>query len=197
MTTVKGKIEETQIAKSRKTLGVKVNGKWYRTKEFTLEHEVGTVIDFDVSTSSLQDGTTLYWINNYQLIYDDTPQETAPPPPPVAETTRREQARKPDIEAAAYTENAMLLRFIGQCFAGTNYSAVDEPMIRNRARMLYRMGKDILSGKIEEVETGPRRESKPERDPSKGIPGYSPLPPNDGEHDPDQTDGGFDDEIPF
>jgi hypothetical protein len=194
--TVKGQIEETKVAKSGKTLGVLVNGKWYRTKEFHLEHEVGSTIDFDVTTSSLPDGKPLYWIGDYHL----TENEYAPPPdvpretPPVAETTRREQARYPDDEAAAYQENAMLMRFIGQCFAGYPFQTTDEAHIRYRTQMLYRLGKDILSGKIADVETGPRK--RPEPKPEHGIPGYSPAH-KQGIGEESKQEGDFDDDFPF
>jgi hypothetical protein len=184
---VYGRIEAAQPAKSGKTLGLKVNGKWYRTKEFSLEHEVGNTIDFEVGTSSLSDGTTLYWVNDYRIVEDDT---GVPPNVEPAASTKREHNRGRPDAADNYTENAMLLRFIGQCFAGYPFQTTDEPMIRNRARMLYLLGKDILSGKIEEVETGPRRAAKPEPDPSKGVPGYLPSEPTKSEDDPD-------DDIPF
>ena len=177
---VKGKIEATKRAQSGKTLGVKVGDTWYRTKEFHLEHEVGSVIDFDVRTSSLPDGTTLYWIGEYQMVGHNV----MPPPNVPSETEHKSLNRMSD-----FTSSLALLDFVGRCFAGYSFQTTDEAHIRYRARMLYLMGKDILSGEIEKVETGPRREPT-EPKPEAGIPGYQPLGVNATEDDPD-------DDIPF
>lgn len=183
---VKGKIEATKLAKSGKSLGVKVGDTWYRTKEFRLEHEVGSVIDFDVRTSSLPDGTTLYWIGDYQMVGHSV----MPPPKNDLEVQQNRLLRIHDVPSDTdFTPNLALLDFVGRCFAGYSFQTTDEAHIRYRARMLYLMGKDILSGEIEKVETGPRREKK-EAPPEAGIPGYQPLGVNATEDDPD-------DDIPF
>jgi hypothetical protein len=185
--TVKGQIEETKIAKSGKTLGVRVNGKWYRTKEFHLEHEVGSIIDFDVTTSSLPDGKPLFWIGDYHI-----EGHSVMPPPDVPRETAPTAIPPGSVRHIPSTNDVELLDFIGRCFAGYPFQTTDEVAVRSRARMLYLLGKDILSGKIEDVETGPRK--KREAPPEAGIPGYSPTLPHN-ENDPDSEDP--DDDFPF
>lgn len=175
MTERYGTIEETRMAQSRKSLAVKVGGKWYRTKLWELENMQGEQITLtDWSTSSFE-GKTVYWINEYMVGVN--PDMAAPP-----------QAAPTQSSGQQLTDNAELLAFIGQCFAGYPFNTTDAVAVRTRAQMLYRLGKDILSGAIEHEETGPRhRLGRAENEPIS-----KPLI-----REPKASEEEFEDDIPF
>ena len=61
-----GIIESTNKAQSGKTLGVKIGGEWYTTKEWELANLVGKEIEFEPEPSEWK-GKIMYWINKYSL----------------------------------------------------------------------------------------------------------------------------------
>lgn len=194
------KIEEARRSQSGKTLGVKLNGRWFQTKHWELEHMVGETIEITDSSMSEWQGKSIYWLNEYVTAGTDEAPPGVPKAPPVAASAAREHNRGRPDAADNYTENVLLLRFVGQCFSGYPFQTTDEAMVRSRARMLYKLGQDVLSGKITETETGPRPGTKaPHR--IGGVHDGGPLasdsqrgnetPPADPEDDFDT------DEIPF
>lgn len=152
---ITGNIQETKRSQSGKSLGVKLNGKWYSTKIWELEHMVGTEITVTDDSTQEWNGKTIHWINEYtQLPTDQVPGVAQPS---VAASAAREHNRGRPDAADNYTESILILRFIGQCFTGYPFQTTDTAQVRTRAKMLYELGQDILSGKILETETGPRR----------------------------------------
>ena len=162
---ITGTIQETKRSQSGKSLGVKLNGKWYSTKIWELEHMTGTEITVTDDSTQEWNGKTIHWINEYtQLPTDQVPgvahqrsATSATSATPVAASAAREHNRGRPDAADNYTENVLILRFIGHCFAGYPFQTTDTVQVRSRAKMLYELGQDILSGKITETETGPRR----------------------------------------
>ncbi len=61
-----GIIESTNKSQSGKTLGVKIAGKFYTTKEWELADLVGKEIVFDPDVSEYN-GKTMYWLNEYSV----------------------------------------------------------------------------------------------------------------------------------
>lgn len=66
---VRGRIEEARVSQSGKTVGVKIAGRWYQSKDFSLMQEIGTTIDGKTSSSEWN-GKTMLWLNDWS---------TAPP----------------------------------------------------------------------------------------------------------------------
>jgi hypothetical protein len=174
-----GKIEVAKRSKSGKTLGVKIRGKWYSTDLWELQQMVGETITItEENTVPMPDGGTLTYLNAYE-------------PGAVAASAARETNQGRPDSNDNYTENVLLLRFVGNCFAGYPFQTTDEAMVRSRARMLYKMGKEILSGDIEKQETARRTEGQPI---SRRIEGVhdTPLVPEKQPEDDFDTD-----DIPF
>jgi hypothetical protein len=146
-----GRIEEARKSQSGKTLGVKINGKWYSTKHWEMENMVGETITITDHGVQEWQGQTIHWLNEYQISTDQVPGV-----PQSASAAREHNRGRPDANDN-YTESVLLLRFVGQCFTGYPFQTTDMAAVRSRAKMLYELGQDILSGKITEVETGPRR----------------------------------------
>lgn len=212
------RIEEARQSQSGKTLGVKLNGRWFQTKHWELAQMVGETIEITDESNSEWNGKTIYWLNEYVAAGTDS--EDAPPgitreqehrgsmaaamaPTQSASAARETNKGRPD-QSDNYTKNVLLLRFLGQCFSGYPFQTTDEAMVRSRARMLYRLGEDILSGKITETETGPRRGERlgPQR--IAGVHDTPLVPPGGMATDEEmerrgkQQDDDFDtDEIPF
>lgn len=63
---VQGQIEEAKRSQSGKTVGVKIGGKWYSSKDFKLESMVGSVISGFGSDSDFN-GKTMHWLNAYTV----------------------------------------------------------------------------------------------------------------------------------
>ena len=149
---ITGEIEEVKRSQSGKSLGVKLNGKWYSTKIWELEHMVGQTITVTDDSVQNWNGRDIHWINEYTQL----PTDEVPGVPVAASAAREHNKGRPDA-ADNYTQSVLILRFIGQCFAGYPFQTTDTAQVRSRAIMLYELGQDILSGKILETETGPRR----------------------------------------
>ena len=182
-----GRIEEARKSQSGKTLGVKINGKWYSTKLWEMENMVGETITITDHSMQEWNGKTIHWLNEYEVSTDQVPG--------VAASAAREHNRgRPDANDN-YTESVLLLRFIGQCFTGYPFQTTDMAAVRSRAKMLYELGQDILSGEILTVETGPRRTS-PIRQQIPSVHDGGPLAASHvvGPQDDDDFDT---DEIPF
>ena len=159
---MKGKIEQARDSQSGKTIGVKVNGEWFQSKDFELKNCVGQMIEFEPTYSTWQD-KRIGWLKDYWMATDAAMPDSTPPPV-AASTARESNAGRPD-DNDNFVMGSLLLRFIGNALAGTAASPTDEVQLRNKCRMLYNIGKDILSGDIQKVETTPRHRqavSKPE-----------------------------------
>ena len=65
-TPVSGIIQEAKPSKSGKTLGIKVNGQWYSTKDFFWQGHVGESVSFIASFQPIGDGG-MTWANNMAL----------------------------------------------------------------------------------------------------------------------------------
>ncbi len=63
---ITGRIENCQPSKSGKTLRCQIGDKWYSTKNWELQNQVGTAITFEPSISSFE-GNAIAWINEYQI----------------------------------------------------------------------------------------------------------------------------------
>ena len=61
-----GIIESTNKSQSGKTLGVKIGGTYYTTKNWELADLVGKEIVFEPDASEFN-GKTMYWLNEYSL----------------------------------------------------------------------------------------------------------------------------------
>jgi len=61
-----GIIESTSKSQSGKTLGVKIGGKYYTTKNWELADLVGKEIVFEPEPSEFN-GKTMYWLNEYSV----------------------------------------------------------------------------------------------------------------------------------
>ena len=86
---VTGTIDETKMSSSGKTLGLKVAGKWYSTKEFHWQSQVGKHITFVGSYVAIGDGG-MTWANDILMAHASEPPSSpasnpaayAPTPPP-------------------------------------------------------------------------------------------------------------------
>ena len=61
-----GIIESTSKSQSGKTLGVKIGGKYYTTKNWELADLTGKEIVFEPEPSEFN-GKTMYWLNDYSV----------------------------------------------------------------------------------------------------------------------------------
>jgi hypothetical protein len=61
-----GIIESTNKSQSGKTLGVKIGGTYYTTKNWELADMVGKEIVFEPEASEFN-GKTMYWLNEYSV----------------------------------------------------------------------------------------------------------------------------------
>jgi len=61
-----GIIESTNKSQSGKTLGVKIGGTYYTTKNWELADMVGKEIVFEPDASDFN-GKTMYWLNEYSV----------------------------------------------------------------------------------------------------------------------------------
>jgi len=205
------KVEEARQSQSGKTLGVKLDGRWYQTKQWELQHMVGETIDIVDASQSVWNGKTIHWLNEYRIAVGDSDMPPGVPAPTrqSASAARETNKGRPDA-SDNYTKNVLLLRFVGQCFTGYPFQTTDLAAVRNRAKMLYELGEDILSGKITETETGPRHGTRlgPQRiDGVHNTPLGAPTPAGEAagmatdeemEARGKQQDDDFDtDEIPF
>lgn len=78
-----GIIHRVQPSKSGKSLSVTVDASRYQAKlNSGLDRAVGQKITFDPSPQNLQDGTTIYWINEYTLSPGDHQQAPSAAPSP-------------------------------------------------------------------------------------------------------------------
>ena len=115
-----GRIEETKISKSRKTLGVKIGGEWYSTKNWELgePHMIGQEIIFQPDPWTPPDGgKAIVFINDYQeaskgtgpaaeamdraVARDNAERGRGSPTPPIEAYEMASQARDSEKERAA------------------------------------------------------------------------------------------------
>lgn len=82
-TPVSGVIEDAKVSGSGKSLGIKVNGKWYSTKEFHWQGQIGQQVSFMGNYQSFGDGG-ITWANDIVLTNAPGPNSMAPPPQPSA-----------------------------------------------------------------------------------------------------------------
>ena len=137
-----GKIDQARPSKSGKTLGVKIGAKWLSTDLWELQNMIGEVITVtDTRDVPMGDGGVITYLNAYTT---GAAPAAAPPGHGVI------------APPAASAQNELLLSFVGRCMSGYNYSTADDVQVKNRCRMLYNLGQDILSGEIAHVETGRR-----------------------------------------
>ncbi len=79
-TPVSGVIEEAKQSKSGKTMGIKVGGKWYHTKEFHWQGQVGKHVAFVSSYQAIGDGG-MTWANDIVFSGSEgAPSQQTPPP---------------------------------------------------------------------------------------------------------------------
>ena len=152
---MQGTIEAAKKSKSGKTLGLKIDGTWYITKEWELEGCVNQMISFIPAIDTYMEKEQR-WINEYELIGGAAPEGgvpgvAAPPAPsPTAASTRREHNRgRPDANDTA-VENQLLLRFVGH---GLSARVDQSESVEGLAKVLYKIGKDILSGRFDAITT--------------------------------------------
>ena len=180
---ITGKIEVARPSKSGKTLGVKVNAKWFSTDLWELQNMVGETITITESnTVPMSDGGSLTYLNAYTT--GDVSHVPAARPAATTEVT--------DTDKVSYVSE-LLLEFVGRCMAGYPYQQADDVAIRMRCKKLYELGQEILTGTITNVETGPRTKNAPP------PPDYPPSMPV---HDKPigqvpMADQELDDDIPF
>lgn len=189
---VEGRIEEVRKSKSGRSLGIKVDGNWYLSKQWTLENAVGKDIEFEPSPMHTDDGNTLYWLNDdYVLLNDDG--SPAPPPAKKASPAKAEDHRQGYIEGK-FTENVLLLKFVGQTLSGLQWQPTDETGMHMRAQIAYRIGKRILDGSILTAETAPRRDVR-----NKQPTDHKAISERRAamESEPQKSETDFDDDIPF
>jgi hypothetical protein len=186
---ITGKIEVAKQSKSGKSLGVKINDKWYSTTEWELQNLVGQVITItDAKDQHLDNGNTITWLNAY-VMGGDGGAPTAQP----ANTTPKQYPN------TVVPVDALLLEFVGrgmQTFQWTSSSLV---AAQTRAKQLYELGHSILDGSIMKPETGPRTSPGQPRAETGGIPGYVPTMPESENPAPAGAapQDEFDDDIPF
>ena len=82
-TPVSGIIQDAKMSQSGKSLGIKVNGKWYSTKEFHWQGQVGKNVSFIGNYQSFGDGGVT-WANDIVLADAPGPNSSAPPQAPQA-----------------------------------------------------------------------------------------------------------------
>jgi hypothetical protein len=83
-TPVSGVIEHAKMSQSGKSLGIKVNGNWYSTREFQWQGQVGANISFIARPQYFDGGGSITWANDIVLSDAPGPQSSAPPPQPQA-----------------------------------------------------------------------------------------------------------------
>lgn len=84
---VSGVIEDAKMSQSGKSLGLKVGGKWYSTKEFHWQSQIGQQVSFIGNYQSFGDGGVT-WANDIVLSNAPGPNSMAPPPQPSAPSAR-------------------------------------------------------------------------------------------------------------
>ena len=83
-TPVSGVIEHAKMSQSGKSLGIKVNGNWYSTREFHWQGQVGANVSFIARPQYFDGGGSITWANDIVLSGAPGPQSSAPPPQPQA-----------------------------------------------------------------------------------------------------------------
>lgn len=101
---INGVIEETKAATSGKTLGLKVQGKWYSTKEFQWASQQGKEIVFESNSSTIP-GTnnTIWWANNIALagVSQTSAPQSEPPPAYQPPSYQSDKPTDPEISELA------------------------------------------------------------------------------------------------
>ena len=77
-------IDLKKMSQSGKSLGIKVGGNWYSTREFNWQGQVGANISFIARPQYFDGGGSITWANDIVLANAPGPQSSAPPPQPQA-----------------------------------------------------------------------------------------------------------------
>lgn len=86
-----GQITEAKMSKSGKTLGLKVNGQWYSTKDFHWQAQVGQNVQFESAYQPIGDGG-ITWANNIAF-HQGGPSGPATPTRPSAPVAKKQAER--------------------------------------------------------------------------------------------------------
>jgi hypothetical protein len=142
-----GLIEEARDSQSGKTLGVKVSGKWYTTKNWQFRDMIGQSISFTPESSSYN-GKTILWINDYR--------EGSP----TADDAMRNAMSQPPTtpvggEATTVTTNKMVVDRDGSIVAQALTKACTGPgddadLVWNRYQTFYRKYQAWVTGDFDD-----------------------------------------------